>query len=215
MKTFARPVRAVGLVLLCCGATAASLAAVAPAPVPTEAGDRCEAAVADTIRRMRGADATEVEFASARRRLATALDNADQTAVKGEGRYRGHGGAAMNFSYSCAYDARTASTSGVVFRDTGHAGSSSHSSWQPDLSRFSPDACEAATAQALKDKYPRVGGIAFDAGTRVLQPAADDHTRLEGRGALVRAPGMNATPFGFRCEFDSGDGKVVSVHTHD
>jgi hypothetical protein len=215
MKTFARPIRAVGVVLLCCGATAASLAAVAPAPVPAEAGDRCEAAVAETIRRMRGADAKEVEFVGASRRLAAALDNADQTTVKGKGRYRGRSGAAMNFSYGCAYDARTASTSGVVFRDTGPARPGSRPAWQPDLSRFSPDACEAATAQALQDKYPRVGGIAFDAGTRVLQPAAGDRTRLEGRGALVRAPGMNATPFGFRCEFDSASGKVVSVHTHD
>ena len=102
-----------------------------------------------------------------------------------------------------------------MFRETGRERAAGEPAWQPDLSRFSPDACEAATAAALKDKHPRVGAISFDAGTRALQPAPNDHTQLEGRGALVRAPGMLAAPFSYRCEFEPASGKVVGVQTRE
>lgn len=202
-------------VLLSCLGAAAGASAAAPDTAP-KAGERCEAAVAETIRRMRGREAKEVEFVGAKRALTPALGDEDETAVKGEGRYRGAAGGGTSFSYSCAFNARTGSTSGVVFRDTGRSGAAAETvAWQPDLSQFTPDACEAATAAALKDKYPRIGTIAFDAGTRQLRPAANDHTSLEGRGALVRAPGMNSAPFSFRCEFETRGGKVVSVQTRD
>lgn len=213
MNSLVRPT----LIALCfassAGAIAAAPAASAAAP---NAGERCEAAVAETIRRMRGRDAQEVEFVGAKRALTPALDDEDETAVKGEGRYRSPAGGAMSFSYSCAYNARLGATSGVVFRETGRIGPGGETvAWQPDLTQFTPDACEAATAAALKSKYPRIGRIAFDAGTRQLRPAANEHTSLEGRGALVRAPGMNAAPFSYRCEFETRGGKVVGVQTRE
>lgn len=202
-------------VLFSCLGGAAAAGAALPDTAP-KAGERCEAAVAETIRRMRGRDAQEVEFVGAKRALTPALDDEDETAVKGEGRYRAAAGGTVSFSYSCAFNARTGATSGVVFRDTGRVGAAADTvAWQPDLSQFTPDACEAATAAALKSKYPRIGTINFDAGTRQLRPTASDNTSLEGRGALVRAPGMNAAPFSYRCEFEPRGGKVVSVQTRE
>ncbi|HEX6707474.1 MAG TPA: hypothetical protein VF169_22135 [Albitalea sp.] len=179
------------------------------------AGDRCEAAVAETVRRMRGREAQEVEFGGAKRTLASTQD-AEETSVKGEGRYRAGGGSAMSFTYSCAFNSKSGATNGVVFRETGSARAAADtSSWEPDLSRLSPEACETAAAAALKEKYPRVGRIAFGSDSRQLRPAPNAHTSLEGQGAVQRAPGMNSVPFRYRCEYDTHSGKVVSVQTLD
>lgn len=179
---------------------------------PGSAGDRCEVEVRETIQRMRGHEAQEVQFIGTKRTLATTADN--QLGVRGEGRYRSPQGS-MPFTYSCAVDRDSGEASGVVFRETGrlHAAARAESSWQPDLTNFSPQPCEAATAAALTERYPRVGRITFDAGARQLRPAPNDHMRLDGRGAVQRAPGMNAEPFSFRCEFETRSGKVVRVST--
>ena len=55
----------------------------------------------------------------------------------------------------------------------------------------------------------------FDSGTRKLQPAPNDRTRLEGQGAVERAPGMNAIPFTFRCDFEPRSGKVMRIETSE
>jgi hypothetical protein len=189
-------------------ATAAATIAAAPS-----AAERCESAVADTVRRLRGRDAREVEFMSARRVLLP-TGAADETAVKGEGRYRAGRGAATSFAYSCAYDARTGATSGVVLREV-DAASARAPAWEPDLTAIAPEACETAAASALKRKYPRVARIAFGSDSRQLSPAERDLTSLEGRGAVQRAPGMHSVPFRYRCEIDTRSGKVVSVQTAD
>jgi hypothetical protein len=72
-----------------------------------------------------------------------------------------------------------------------------------------------AAASQLKQKYPRIGRIAFGSDSRQLSPAPNAHTQVEGQGALQRAPGMNATPFRYRCEIETRSGKVVSVQTSD
>jgi hypothetical protein len=194
---------------------ASAVVAAAPPPEPTKAGDRCEAAVAETVRRMRGREAQEVEFVGAKRVLAP-TEEVEEIGVKGEGRYRGPGNAAMGFTYSCAYNVRTDATSGVVFRETGapRAGGGAVA-WEPDLANFSPEECETAAASQLKQKYPRIGRIAFGSDTRQLSPAPNAHTKVEGQGALQRAPGMNSSPFRYRCEIETRSGKVVSVQTSD
>lgn len=188
-----------------------SLAGPAAAAAPDTAGDRCESAVADTVRRMRGARAQEVQFIGVKR--AVSPTGEDEIGVKGEGRYSSHRSGTMSFAYSCAFNPKTGGTSGVVFRDTGTP-PSAEAGWQPDLTHLSPDECESAAAAALKDKYPRVGRIAFDPATRQLRPAANDHTSLEGGGALVRAPGMSAVPFSYRCEVETRSGKVLAIQTN-
>ena len=192
---------------------AASAVLAAAPPQEPKAGDRCEAAVAETVRRMRGREAQEVEFVGAKRVLLP-TEEVEEIGVKGEGRYRGAGNAAMGFTYSCAYNAKTGSTSGVVFRETG-APRAGDAAWEPDLTNFSPEECETAAASQLKQKYPRIGRIAFGSDTRQLSPAPNAHTSVEGQGAMQRAPGMNSTPFHYRCEVETRSGRVVNVQTSD
>jgi hypothetical protein len=221
---------ATGLGLLLCvlapaqgawAATAASGVEAASAPEvtrpvdPAKAAERCEDAVADTVRTIRGKEAREIEFVGGKRTLQPG--EGDEMAVKGAGRYRASAGSTVPFSYTCTYNATTGATSGAMFRETGPRPGevASGQPWQPDLTNVSPEACEAATAAALKDKYPRVGRIAFGSDTRRLQPAPNERIGLEGQGALQRAPGMNAAPFRYRCEFEPRSGKIVKVTTSD
>lgn len=180
-------------------------------PETSKAIEHCEMAVAETVKRMRGASAQELHFAAAKRSLLPAQD--DETSVRGEGRYSGRASGSHAFTYSCAYNAKTATTSGVMFRETGDR-TQAEVAWQPDLTFVSPEACEAASAAELKQKFPRVARIAFGSDSRRLSPAADTHTSsLAGLGAVQRAPGMQAVPFNYRCEIDTRDGRIVSVQT--
>lgn len=207
MSTNLRSVAAAVVLLAASPAWAAIAAADA-----AKAGDQCETKVAETVTRMRGKDAQEVQFVGAKRALTPASD--EETGVRGEGRYRSAAGRSMTFTYSCYYNTKSGETSGVMFRDTG-AGASlpDAAAWQPDLSNVSPQACESAAAAALKDKHPRVGRIVLDADSRRVAPGPNGHLLLEGRGAVQRAPGMNANPFGYRCEFDQRGTRIVDVQT--
>lgn len=202
-----------GLAVMLLGSTGPSNAA-APADAG-KAAERCEAAVAEAIREVRGKEAREVEFVG--RRRVQPPGSGDEAEIKGEGRYRGSSGAAVSFGYSCAFNVKTGATSGVVFRETGGTRSDAapDAAWQPDLTHVSPEACETAIAAALKDKYPRVENIVFSTDTRQLQPAANARLSLEGQGALQRAAGMNAQPFKYRCELEARSGKVVGVQTSE
>jgi len=177
-----------------------------------KAADRCEVAVEETVKRMRGKEAQEVEFFGAKRQIAPTPE--EDLGVKGEGRYRRPDGGQVGFKYSCAYNAKTDTTSGTLFRESGSTNAArTGKPWEPDLTAVSPDACESATAAALKQKYPRVGRIAFGSDSRKLSPAPNEHTLLEAQGAVERAPGMNLVPFTYLCEFETKGGKIVRVET--
>lgn len=197
------------LFTMCIAALGAPMSAQAQGDA-AKAVDRCETAVAETVKRMRGRAAQELQFIGTKRRLLPTED--DETGVRGEGRYSSKAGGTLSFTYSCAYNAKTGATSGVMFRETGSDRASAEAAWSPDLTNVSPDACETATAADLKQKYPRVARIAFGSDSRQLRPGADDHTNLEGQGAVQRAPGMHLTPFNYRCEF-ARNGRIVSVQT--
>ena len=203
----ASPIATVSLMFLSLAAAAADV------PEHAKAADRCEVAVAETVKRMRGKDAQEVEFIGAKRQIAPTPD-AD-LGVKGEGRYRRPSGDPVGFSYSCAYNAKTGETSGALFKELTSSAARNAKPWEPDLLSVSPEACESATASALKQKYPRVGRIAFGSDSRKLRPAPNEHTLLEAQGAVERAPGMNLVPFTYRCEFETKGGKIVRVETSD
>lgn len=206
--------QALALPALLASPLAAAQASAAPAASAAKAAERCEAEVAETIRRMRGRDAQEVQFVAGRRTLLPATE--DETGVKGEGRYRAAAsGTAMPFSYSCAYNAKTDATSGVLFRETGTGRAAPEKAFEPDLSNVSPEACESAAAAVLKAKHPRVGRIAFGSDSRRMQPGSSGQVQLAGQGAVERAPGMNAIPFTYRCQVDPRSGKVVDVKTSD
>jgi len=80
-----------------------AVASAASTAEAAKAGERCESAVAETVRHMRGRDAQEVQFVGAKRVLTPTSDE-EETEVKGEGRYRGSSasGSVMSFAYSCA-----------------------------------------------------------------------------------------------------------------
>ncbi len=189
----------------------ASLPCVAQPTVGPKAADTCEAAVAETIKQMRGTAAQDVQFIKERRSFLPGASG--DTDVKGAGRYRAANGSSMPFTYGCAYNAESDSTSGIVFRDTASLRTSPPKAWQPDLSAVSPENCETAVAAALKSKHPRVARIAFSSDSRQVHPAINGLISLEGIGALERAPGMNANPFKYRCEFNPGHSKVTRVET--
>jgi hypothetical protein len=173
-----------------------------------QAADDCEAAVADAVKRMRGRDAQDVQFIKSKRMLTPSTD--DETSLKGEGRYKSARGRAMPFSYGCAINTKTGATSGVVFRDLAVA---EDKPFQPDLTNVSVIDCEGAAVASLKSKHPRAGRIVLDGETRQLRPAPDERIALEGRGALERAPGMNSSPFTYRCEVEPRSGRIVSIQT--
>jgi hypothetical protein len=207
-----------GLFLLACAVSAgaaaqgASAPAAAAAPVDAaKAADRCESSVTETIMKMRGRDAREVQFVGAKRALTPTSD--EETGVRGEGRYRAAAGGSTTFTYTCYFNIKTGETSGVVFRDTGGAAPVAEKAWVPDLTNISPEACESATAAELKKKHPRVGRIALGSDSRRVSPGPNGHILLEGQGAVERAPGMNAVPFTYRCEFDGRGGRIVGVST--
>lgn len=196
---------ALALVLPC----AAALAQATPDDKRKTAAEACEAAVAETIRDMRGrAAAQEIEFIASRR--VALPKSAEETAFRGEGRYRGSRGSVRPFTYSCAYDGSAGTTSGVVFRETGVATAAVEKPWEPDLTRLSPEACEAAAATSVTGRYPQAGRISFLSDTRKLKPAPNRQTALEGDGLVERAPGMNPIRFTYRCEIDAR-GKVTAV----
>lgn len=199
-----RPAPLALALLACCGV------AHAAAPDNTKAAERCESEVADTVRRMRGKDAQEVQFVAARRVLTPATD--DETSVRGEGRYRGQGDS-VPFTYSCAYNAKTDAASGALFRDVGAPRAAAEKAFEPDLTNLSPEACESAAANALKSRHPRVGRIVFGSDSRRIQPGENGIVQLVGLGAVQRAEGMNATPFSYRCAVNPRNGRVVDIQT--
>ncbi|MEN9376189.1 MAG: hypothetical protein RL710_1346 [Pseudomonadota bacterium] len=206
-----------GLALLLCAwpyCCAEVVANAAPTPTgsPKSATEACETAVTDAIQEARGRDVHPVQFVAAKRTVSPALN--DEASVRGEGRYRAPSGF-RTFNYSCSFNEKTHAPSGVVFSDTSAAPTSATDKpWQPDLTHLSPEACDAATAAALKEKYPRVGHISFVSNARQLKPAENARVLLEGQGGVERAPGMAPVAFTYRCEFDSASGKLVSVQTN-
>jgi hypothetical protein len=203
-----------------CAAAFALIVLVAPARAQTPdaadaaaAGEQCETAVAETVRRMRGRDAQEVQFVGAKRALTPMAD--DETGVKGEGRYRSAAGRTTPFTYSCSYNLKTGATSGVVFRDAGAVAPVAEAAREPDLTNVSPEACESAAAANLKQRHPRVGRITLGSDSRRVRSGNDGRIVLEGRGAVQPAPGMNAVPFSYSCEFDPRGARVVAVQTRE
>lgn len=182
------------------------------APDVARATQRCEEEVTSTVKRMRGREAQEVQFLSARRVLTPQGD--DETSIRGEGRYRSAGGASVSFTYGCAYDASNDATSGVVFRENpGQRAAASEKAYEPDLTNLSPQACESAVAAELKKLHPRVARINFGSDSRRLQPAEFGRVEMSGAGSVERAPGMNLIPFRYRCELEPRSGRVVAAST--
>lgn len=141
------------------------------------------------------------------------LSNAGQAVLRGAGRWRSASGL-RSFSYSCNVDLRSGDA-GVVVRhaepDAAPQASPARAAAEPDLGQLSPAACESSAAMALKQRWPRVSHISFDADSRSLLSDAPGRAELRGRGRALPTPDSPSTFFGYGCVIDPKDGRVLST----
>lgn len=204
-----------GVTLALCGTSLLAFAgptdAVPVGAVPTPA-QLCEAAVTVAIQKSRGAHARQVQFVAPKRaaRPAPAASEPIEGSLQGEGRYQGDTGS-MPFTYSCMLAPQSHEVTGVIFKDTGAPPRRAEKPWQADLANLSPEACEAGAAAAAKDQNPRAVHVALSPRSRQLTAAPNGRTYLHGQGSMERAPGMPTSAFTYRCELETGSGKVLGV----
>jgi hypothetical protein len=136
-----------------------------------------------------------------------------QIVLRGAGSWRAATGM-RRFEYSCNVDPRMPESVGLVLRDTSPAAAqakSARGALEPDLRHLSPGACEASVAAALKKRWPRVTEIRLDSGARSLVQTSPDKAELHGQGRALPLQGSPYTVFGFDCEIDPRDGRVLST----
>jgi len=180
----------------------------AAAPAAAAAYARCEDAVANAIRDMRGAAVEALHFEPGSRAVDT---QGTRLAIRGSGRYQRGGRAPVAFRYSCAYDDATGTTSGVLFHETDATPPPALPVWHADLGSLAVDACESRAAEHLQAARPRASGIVFDGADRRLSPGVEGGTVLEGSGRVAAAAGAAPGAFRYRCEFDAA-GRLRMAH---
>ena len=211
---FDRPV----LRLLLLGALALPLSAQAQAQAPAPNGttgasaatatQACEREARQALAG-RGVQPAEVTFSGAPA-VQHSLSNESQVVLRGVARWR-LASDVRSINYSCTVDRQTLEV-GLVMRDTTAApaqAAPARAPAEPDLSALSPAACESSAAEALKRRWPRVSQITFDPATRRFRQQSGSRAELQGGGRAVPEPGSPATFFGFDCEIDPRDGRVL------
>jgi hypothetical protein len=171
----------------------------------------CEAAARQSLA-AQGAAPAAVTF-NAAPALQANLSNASQTVLRGSGRWRNAGGL-HSFDYICNVDPQASGTVGVVLRDSTSAAARTaapRTPSEPDMSHVSPAACESRAAEALKQRWPGVSQISFDRATRRLLQDSPSRSRLHGHGRALPTPDSPSTHFGFDCELDPRDGRVLAM----
>ncbi|MDQ6628879.1 MAG: hypothetical protein M3Z29_10605 [Pseudomonadota bacterium] len=199
---------------LCIGALSLSLSAEAqpttgkPEGPHAAAIEACQRAARQALP-WQATPAVDLTF-SAPPTVQPSLSSDSQIVLRGVGRWRGAGGM-RSFYYNCNVDVRTSEAVGLVMRDVTPAApeSAARPPVEPDLSQLSPTACESSAAEALKERWPRVSQISFDAATRTLSQQSSTRAQLHGSGHALPGPGAPSTLFGFDCEIDPRDGRVV------
>jgi hypothetical protein len=119
------------------------------------------------------------------------------------------------FTYTCNVDVKSGEAVGVVMRDTRPQPAAKapppRRPAEPDLSELSPAACESGAVAALKARWPRVSQITFDVRTRVFQQPSASSALLHGSGQALPSVDATTRVFGFDCEIDPRDGRVLRV----
>ena len=178
----------------------------------TTAGEEAVAACEQSARRglvAKGAPAAELTFNSAPA-VQVSLTNERQIVLTGEGRWRAVEGM-RNVRFTCTVDRRTFETVGLVIRDSAPAvaATAPRRPAEPDLSNLSMASCESSAVQALQKRWPSVSQISFDSATRSFRQESLERAELRGRGRALPAQGAPSTFFGFECEIDPQDGRVL------
>lgn len=198
---------------------AASLAVVAPwaraAAAPAGVATACERAVRSTLLTDRGvAASTSASFDAPPTSLPGATE-AVETAWRGSGQWR-NANQVRTFRYSCTFDAASREVAGVVVRDGSDAAAALPARpVEPDLSQLSPAACESAAARALKQRWPGVAQIAFDAGTRRLAQTVGGPAELQGQGRALPSVRDATKHFSYDCSLDPRSGRVLALRLND
>lgn len=191
-------------------AAAAQVTSGKPAGASAEAVAACERAARQSLS-SRGAPANDVTFTGTPTEQASAASD-DLLLLRGSGTWRDARGV-RKFAYSCNVDLRTPSAVGLVLRDTQPpvAEAEPARALEPDLSHLSPAACESSAAAALKKRWPQVSEISFDSNTRRLSQESPSKADLRGQGRALPMSGAPYVLFGFDCEIDPRDGRVLST----
>ena len=188
--------------------------AQAPAPRPaasTEAVAACEQSVQQSLA-TKGAPAAELRF-NGPPSAQPDRSNDGQVVLRGAGSWRSATGL-RRFEYSCNLDPRNPEAVGLVLRDTTPVAAQAkpaQSMLEPDLRHLSPGACEASVAAVLQKRWPRVSEIRLDSGARSLVQSSPSKAELHGQGRALPLQGSPYTLFGFDCEIDPRDGRVLST----
>jgi len=183
----------------------------ASANTSAEATAACERAAQQSLA-SKGGPAAELKF-NAAPSLQPDRSNDGQIVLRGGGSWRAPAGM-RRFEYSCNVDPRTPEAVGLVLRDTTPAAALAKpalGALEPDLRQLSPQACEASVAAALKKRWPSVSEIRFDSGARSLVQSSSSKAELHGQGRALPLQGSPFTLFGFDCEIDPRDGRVLST----
>lgn len=188
--------------------------AQAPAPRPaasTEAVAACEQSVQQSLA-TKGAPAAELRF-NGPPSAQPDRSNDGQVVLRGAGSWRSATGL-RRFEYSCNLDPRNPEAVGLVLRDTTPVAAQAkpaQSMLEPDLRHLSPGACEASVAAVLQKRWPRVSEIRLDSGARSLVQSSPSKAELHGQGRALPLQGSPTTHFGFDCEIDPRDGRVLNT----
>jgi hypothetical protein len=137
-----------------------------------------------------------------------------QIVLRGAGRFKSPTGM-RSFSYTCNVDLKSSEAVAVMLRDTTPQPTAKapppKPPAEPDLSELSPAACESSAVAALKARWPHVSQISFDARSRVFKQPSASSASLHGSGKAVPSSDSPMRLFGFDCEIDPRDGRVLGV----
>jgi hypothetical protein len=193
-----------------CGA--AEVAAVLPETASPTAVEACERSARQAVPGS-GRLPVEVSFTAAPTvQPGPTIDG--QIVLRGAGRFRAPTGM-RSFSYTCNVDLKSSEALAVMLRDTTPQATAkappAKPPAEPDLSALSPAACESSAVAALKARWPRVSQISFDARSRVFKQPSADSASLHGSGKAVPSVDSPTRLFGFDCEIDPRDGRVLGI----
>jgi hypothetical protein len=189
----------------------AQVASVKPADSSADAVAACERAARQSLA-SKGTPAAEVQFVGVPA-SQPGLSNDGQIVLRGAGSWRAASGV-RKFEYSCNVNPLVPETVGLVLRDKTPVAAEAkpaRAMQEPDLSHLSPGACESSVAEALKKRWPRVSEIKFDSAARRLAQTSPSKAELHGQGRALPAQGAPHTHFGFDCDIDPRDGRVLGT----